>query len=334
MKKSGAWSRCPPRRGKASSRRCSHHAALATSVSSNATQMGCAPQMTPCWSALDRGGLDERLIPPSDERAEQVGGGVRVDGAVDLPEDRAPAKAAVVEGRVVGQGHLGLPEAGALAQGEHGAEVEKKRVRPVQCLGAQDCARRGGQESPCEVGTDRVLALRKQRFRPMLGDVRGGETVHHHGELFRGDHEDPPAPVHTPHPVDHLVRRGRLGGLGRLGPRLDDVIAPDEKGAEQPGLPVEPGRVGTRVGVAVEAPRLRWHERAELSPPPPGKGVAFERARGSRGSDHVGDGGEVGAHGSGRGIEGEGRGVGLVEPHVQLPNRAECRRGHVRRGLG
>ena len=78
--------------GKGSSRRCSHHAALATSVSSNATQLGCAPQMTPCWSALDRGGLDESLIPPSDERAEQVGGGVRVDDAVDLAEDRAPAK--------------------------------------------------------------------------------------------------------------------------------------------------------------------------------------------------------------------------------------------------
>lgn len=176
----------------------------------------------------------------------------------------------VVEQRVVGKGHFGLAETGALCQREHGAQIEEERVGPVERAGAESCARGGGEDASGERRPDGVLAVGEERLGAVLRDVRCCDAVEDHGELLGGDHEDPCASVYAAHPVDHVVRGGRLGGLGRLRSRLDDVVAPDEEGAEQPRLPVKPDRVGAGVRVAVEAPGLRRYQGAELCPPSPG----------------------------------------------------------------
>lgn len=111
----------------------------------------------------------------------------------------------VVELDAARKGHLRFPEARPDAERKHGAQVEEKRGGPVEFPGTQDRAVGCVEQRTGEGGAEGVFPLDDERLRAVLLDVCGCDAVHDHRQALGGHHEDAGTPVHTPHPIHHLI---------------------------------------------------------------------------------------------------------------------------------
>ena len=106
-----------------------------------------------------------------------------------------------------------------------------------------------------------------------------------------------------------------LAALFIFGAGLGELAVSREEGAEQARHLAKVHRTSTRVGIAVEVPRLRGDNSAELHPAAPGGIVALDCAEWHAPVSDAGQRADVGAHGATRLVVREGGGACPEKAH-------------------
>ena len=142
----------------------------------------------------------------------------------------------------------------------------------------------------------------------MFADVCGGDALEDICDLLGGYHGDEEARVNPSDAGDHGVGAGGFRGCSTRGAGLDEVVTPDQEGAEEAGFGLLAGWVNAGVGVAVCAPRGGLCDGAKLGPAPPGEVVFVEGAFWDTLVTEVADGVENVLEGAGGAVVERGRG--------------------------